>query len=98
MQERRVIERIPHAEFLEYALRDSVLGTLTDVSKLGVGFVGSRAPAVGATVDLVLMNRNVVVKGTVRHVLPQCDDTFRIGVQFTREEEDLVSVLLETID
>ncbi|MBI3994269.1 MAG: hypothetical protein HY342_13425 [Candidatus Lambdaproteobacteria bacterium] len=95
MRDRREVERIPCAGWLEYRLQDAVAGQIMDISKLGIGFVGALPAGVGDTLELVLMNRNVVVQGSVRHIRLGHDERFRIGVKFAREEEDLASVLLE---
>ena len=96
MEERRSAARIPYAGDVEYPMSDSALGKMTNITTQGIAFVGPRPVDVGEMLELVLMNRNVVVKGSVRHVLSRDDDGFRIGVQFARDEEDLVSVLLES--
>lgn len=96
MDERRLVDRQRVAHSFEIDLTDGTSAQSTDISRHGVGFMGEESVPVGDNIDLILMNRNVVIKGSVRHVTRISEKKYCIGVEFEHDEDDLVSVLLNT--
>ncbi len=96
MDNRRAFARLPYTGTLEYPVEHSAVARAFDISRRGVGFTGPNPVPVGQLLEIVLMNRNVVVKGYVRHIRPEASGAYRVGVEFDDDQEELVNVLLET--
>ncbi|MDH4120588.1 MAG: PilZ domain-containing protein [Deltaproteobacteria bacterium] len=68
-----------------------------DVSYGGISVQAKENHLVGDTLDLLLMDRNVMVKGVVSSSRPD-QGQFRLGVSFERTEDVIVDTLLESVD
>jgi hypothetical protein len=63
-----------------------------DLSLGGVGLIGSRRLGVGRAVDVVFLNRSLVIPGVIRSERESALPRWRIGIQFLQLQPELLAV------
>jgi hypothetical protein len=65
-----------------------------DLSASGVGLHSREPLGVGRTVEVVLLDSSVRIKGVVRHEAPAAALGWRIGIEFAQPQPELLAVAL----
>jgi hypothetical protein len=91
--DRRRENRMPYGSIIHWGPEELEPARSVDLSFGGIGFVASRATHPGTEVEVAFLDRSVAVRGIVRSHHP-VDGGLRVGVQFHKEEREVVEVVL----
>jgi len=95
MDERRSSDR--HILEGKVELRTDVIepGTMKNISAMGITLYSEAPLHPGTELDVILMDRNVAVKGTVQRIVPSENGKYELSIQFDADASDILMVMKE---
>lgn len=94
--ERRKYQRFPLEVGIHYKVNLENPATLVNIGQGGAAIHTLEDLHHGNLVQLYLINRNVLVEGTIRSSLELNAGLFRTGIAFDNPQESLVEVMMES--
>ncbi len=94
--ERRKYQRFPLEVGIHYKVTMENPATLVNIGQGGAAIHTQEDLDHGNLVQLYLINRNVLVEGTIRSCLELNEGLFRTGIAFDIPQDSLVEVMMES--